>query len=229
MSRVSIGDRFCSWEVIGRHNGKNLCRCFCGTEKSFTTSNLLQGNYGACSKCGHDGLTNLDEIKKYWNSDLNRTPFTNPKDFKLNKKYWFTCSSNHNFKAFLKSFDLKNCHLCNTYIENAEFKIEAFKFATELFSYIYNIKIDKNKYLIIIEEIKAVICFMEYNRFSDYKYYYPNDSTMLKSAGAFKELEKQYTEAGYNYINYECQNNFFKNVDNIKELVVSLIHTYSKS
>lgn len=109
---------FNTWMIVSKDKNKKynvICRCTCcGEEKSINIYSLKNGKYGLCPKCGYQNLinSNLTKIKKSWNYELNGELIPSNLMKQKNKKYWFKCSNNHNYRKTIKNFCLGSCPSC---------------------------------------------------------------------------------------------------------------------
>lgn len=113
---VKIGELFHTWEVKSQAEGYNYnCKCIeCGSEKVINKYNLLRNTYAICRKCGVKSIleSNIDEILKYWNKDLNGSYTTQEILENPTATYWFTCSKGHNFRKTIRDFTPETCPTC---------------------------------------------------------------------------------------------------------------------
>lgn len=222
--QFNIGDKFLSWEVVECVEPKKyrfLCRCSCGNERVFYKYNLLKGSYAPCKSCGYSKLANTSAIKKHWNCELNGALFTKPHDFSLTQSYWFICDKGHNFKSSIKDFKLDRCLGCKNKTSEDSSKTQTIEFALQLFSSFCNDIVNDDNFL-FVSDLNLAISFNEIDRFDSYRNYFDSEEALIKEITTLKTLENKAKEKGYNYVDFKVEKSLDKNVDTLKQLMVSL-------
>lgn len=116
---VSVGSRVDTWEVLEIYDKKTktrlvkMCRCkcyICGAEKNLEYHVLRKHKSTVCNRC-YNSLVE-DQIKKYWNEELNKKPFN--LNLSSVRSYWFNCPNGHIFKSSIRDFSLDKCSFCQS-------------------------------------------------------------------------------------------------------------------
>lgn len=223
-----IGDTFLTWiveECVNPKKYRYRCRCSeCNVEREFIKYNLLRGSYAPCKKCGHTKVKDLHIIRKHFNCELNGSVFTDPKDFSLTQSYWFVCNKKHNFKSSIKDFTLDRCLSCQTPLRNAPAKVEAYEYALQYFKSIFNSVIELDKHTIILQDISVAVSIVENDRYTNHRTYFGGEGELLEEVMYFKDLKSKLISQGFKYETFQTENNLKNNVDNLKQLVIRLVH-----
>lgn len=226
VKNIEIGETFHTWTVVAVSDPKKyryVCKCSCGNEAIFNKYALRKGFYGLCKSCNPSVVRNLNKIKRYWNSELNKTPFTKPQDFSVSKKYWFLCENNHNFRSSLRDFSLDKCCSCRDKVKSSNEKIIFFKSLVELLQDL-GIKIEINDYNIKIPSLKVIIFVTDDDRDSSFKKYFKSEVEYLKAIEKQQSIIETSINENYKVMEIFIVDDYYKNIDTLGKLMLKLTY-----
>lgn len=223
---------FTSWKVIcptKENKYRYLCRCVeCNSEKEFSKYKLLSGNYSYCKQCAHNFIKDIPEIRKHWNTELNKTVFTKPQDFNLNKEYWFMCDKGHNFKSSIKNYSNSKCISCQERSFDSSIKELTFEYLKLLLTALWSdIDISKD-YVIIVPMLKKVFRLVEHDRYAAHFKYFKREQDMIDELEDLSKFNLEYKNKGFDVISIQIENNILKNVDTIEKTMLECHCNISK-